>query len=475
MNSPEHRPDSGARTGTDKLLGDLFKQNAPLVDEQGLHERVAERGRAKRRGRRRARRTRVAAVACAAVVALAAVAYGAYGAVSHFQTKPVLVLTDSTTAAATASTSQDGDAPEVQANLKLLTSGPVTLTAGGKTYPLTVEEISAALDYTPLYGAHFPSVPHLSADKLAGLFAQVAPAVEVAAVDAGFAFDGSGVQVVPGKDGTVIDKARTANALTQAALKTTGRTAAVVTMTREPDLTTAEAENLGLKDTLATYATAYNCDYPRKDNVELAAKYAGGVLLAPGEQYDFDKQIGPRTVARGWKLAPGITGPGTVEDDLGGGITQVATTLFNAAFEAGLEITERHNHSLFISHYPKGRDAVVTGGGKDLRFVNDTGHYIFVAGTSDGVTTRFSIFGTSDGRKVETTVGDFYDLKPMTKTTVTDSRLKTSETRLESNGQTGKALKVTRVVTRDGQVIHDDVFVSLWLMYPEVIAVGTGR
>ena len=107
--------------------------------------------------------------------------------------------------------------------------------------------------------------------------------------------------------------------------------------------------------------------------MRITTQYATNVLLAPGQAYDFDRQIGPRTEARGYKLAPGIVGPNTLEDVLGGGICQVSTTMFNAVFFAGLKVTERHNHSIYISHYPKGRDATVTAGGKNLRFVNDTG------------------------------------------------------------------------------------------------------
>ena len=78
----------------------------------------------------------------------------------------------------------------------------------------------------------------------------------------------------------------------------------------------------------------------------------------------------------------------------------MATTVFNAAFEAGLGITERHNTSIYIAHYPAGREAAVTAGSKNLRFVNDTAHDIWIYGQSDGITTTFRIYGTDDGRRV---------------------------------------------------------------------------
>ena len=134
-------------------------------------------------------------------------------------------------------------------------------------------------------------------------------------------------------------------------------------MTTEPELTTEEAEARGIKDLLASYTTApYAGSANRQVNVRITTEYASNVMLAPGDVYNFDKQIGPRTAARGYKTAPGIVGPGKLEDVFGGGICQVSTTLFNAVFFAGLEVVERHNHSIYIDHYPKGRDATVTGG-----------------------------------------------------------------------------------------------------------------
>jgi vancomycin resistance protein YoaR len=198
-------------------------------------------------------------------------------------------------------------------------------------------------------------------------------------------------------------------------------------------------------------------------------------MLAPGEVYNFDKQIGPRTAARGYKLAPGIVGPGKLEDVFGGGICQVSTTLFNAVFFAGLEVVERHNHSIYIDHYPKGRDATVTGGGKNLRFKNDTGHWIWIRGTSDGITTTFNIYGTDEGRKVSYSVSDFYNVTGRSTVTVNNPNLPTGVTNVLTGGQSGKQLTTKRVVKLpDGTVLHNDKFISYFPMVPRQVEVGTG-
>ena len=295
-------------------------------------------------------------------------------------------------------------------------------------------------------------------------------------MNASFASDGTKAWVVPGKNGEQLDPEATAQAITAATLEPTDRTVKVVVKTKEPDLTTEEAKAMGIKDRLSSYSTTYSCPTPRQINVKLATKYSTDVLLAPGQEYNFDKQIGPRTAARGWQLAPGIVGPNQLEDVLGGGICQVSTTMFNAAGEAGLKITERRNHSLYISHYPKGRDATVTAGGKNLRFVNDTDHYIWIRGASTGIKTTITIYGTDDGRKVsEWSVGNFYNVTAHGQDRPYRTRLlERQDLRSSRTGQQGKSLKTTRVVTRNGMVIHNDVWISNWPMYPMQISGGNG-
>ncbi len=186
-----------------------------------------------------------------------------------------------------------------------------------------------------------------------------------------------------------------------------------------------EAAVRGCPDLLAMYTTKYEGAVVRQTNVKVATQYAGDTLLKPDQEYDLDQLLGPRTRERGWSVPVGSLTSGTDLQDsiLGGAIAQVATTVFNAAFEAGLGITERHNTSIYIAHYPAGREAAVTAGSKNLRFVNDTAHDIWIYGQSDGITTTFRIYGTDDGRKVQSSKGEFYNIIPKTAVTVEDEGL----------------------------------------------------
>jgi vancomycin resistance protein YoaR len=370
---------------------------------------------------------------------------------------------------------EDNQAAQQQAETMI--SDTVTVAYGDKSWTITPDEIASSMGFrSEMKNGVSTLVPFMDTTKLQPILDTIAPDVVKEPTNASFDSDGSKAWVVPGKNGEQLDAEATAQAITDATLEPTGRTVKVAIKAKEPDLTTEEAKAMGVKEVLASYSTTYSCPTPRQINVKLATKYATDVLLAPGQEYNFDKQIGPRTAGRGWQLAPGIVGPNQLEDVLGGGICQVSTTMFNAVGNAGLKVTERHNHSLYISHYPKGRDATVTGGGKNLRFVNDTDHYIWIRGTSTGIKTTITIYGTDDGRKghVTWTVGDFYNIKPQTTVKIAYPSLLTGKSTVIDKGQVGQSLKTTRVVTRNGKVIHNDVWISYWPMYPIEIGVGTG-
>jgi vancomycin resistance protein YoaR len=370
-------------------------------------------------------------------------------------------------------TAEDHRAAREQAEIMI--SAPLTLTSDGRIWTLTPEQIAVAMDFASEDKNGVSTlVPYISAEKLdLSFFDEIAEAVATEPVDAGFDSDGTKAWVIPGVVGKALDPEKTTEALLAAALTSDSRTVEVAVQTVDPDLTTEEAEAMGLKDRLATYTTEpYRGSANRQVNVRITTQYASDVMLAPGDVYNFDKQIGPRTEARGYKLAPGIVGGGEMEDVLGGGICQVSTTLFNAVFEAGLEVVERHNHSLYISHYPDGRDATVTAGSKNLRFKNDTDHYIWIRGTSDGITTTFNIYGTSDGRKVTSSFSGFSYGAARTEVTVVNPALGPGTTKVKISGQSGRSCSVTRTITWPDGKKKTETFKSYYPMIPKTIEVS---
>jgi vancomycin resistance protein YoaR len=317
------------------------------------------------------------------------------------------------------------------------------------------------------------TVPALSVDKMKAFFDTIKKTVDKPGLNATMDSDGDKVWVVEGEDGKGLDRAATAAALTQAALKTTGRTAEVVLTTVPPELTGDEVRAMGIKDKLSSYATApFAGSLGRRANVRLATSLCSGVLLAPGEEFNTDKRLGIRDKAHGWELAPGIVGGGELDDVYGGGICQVSTTLFNAVYWAGLEIVERHNHSLYIGHYPDGLDATVTGGGKNMRFRNDTKNYIFIYGWSSGMNTRFTIWGVDDGRKVTHKFSGFYGYHGFQTKTILNPLLKAGYKKEVYAGQQGMTCSVTRTVTYADGTTKTQKWISVWKTIDRVIEMG---
>ena len=159
-----------------------------------------------------------------------------------------------------------------------------------------------------------------------------------------------------------------------------------------PEISTEQiGEMYGLIDYAITNANSSS--KARLNNITLAMSMINGTKLAPGETFSFNGAVGQRTSARGFRKAPAYSG-GEVTEEIGGGICQVSTTLFNAAVKADMQIDERHNHSLTVHYVDKGKDATVDWGNQDLRFTNTSPDDIYICCyLTDDKRVRFGIFG----------------------------------------------------------------------------------
>ena len=170
---------------------------------------------------------------------------------------------------------------------------------------------------------------------------------------------------------------------------------------RPPEITTEQIGGMyGLIDYAITNANSSS--KARLNNITLAMSMINGTKLAPGETFSFNDTVGERTSARGFKKATAYSG-GEVTEQVGGGICQVSTTLFNAAVKADMQIDERHNHSLTVHYVDKGKDATVDWGNQDLRFTNTSADDIYICCyLTDDKRVRFGIFGRllPDGEKI---------------------------------------------------------------------------
>jgi vancomycin resistance protein YoaR len=278
--------------------------------------------------------------------------------------------------------------------------------------------------------------------------------------------------VLPAKPGIGLDGVATARALLRAALRPTNRVALVSVTETQPKRSTAAAEAMGITGLVSSYTTVYGGIANRIHNVQLVAHLVDGKLIAPGATFSFNQATGARTAAKGFLAAPVIIN-GEVQTGLGGGVCQVSTTVFNAAFEAGLEITQRTNHALYISHYPQGRDATVDYPDVDLKFVNDTPHWLLLRTFVGSSELTVSLYGTPLHRKVVSTTTPLVQVgAPPVKKTI-DPSLKPGETVVDDPGEAAFHTSVHRLVYGpSGKLLHDDTWYSSYVASPELVRVG---
>ena len=155
------------------------------------------------------------------------------------------------------------------------------------------------------------------------------------------------------------------------------RTGEVEATVREADFTTREARDLGIREKVSEFTTYFPYAEYRNINIGRAADLVEGTVLKPGETFSLNGVVGERTVENGFTTGFVISG-GIFKEDLGGGVSQMATTTFNAMFFAGLKDVEHKPHSFYIDRYPVGREATVAWPSVDLRFQNDTEHGILI-------------------------------------------------------------------------------------------------
>ncbi len=293
--------------------------------------------------------------------------------------------------------------------------------------------------------------------------------------NARFVVAGAKVSVTPSRPGRDVDPAQLARAITAAA--TEGHVAQVELGAHQPDLTTAKANTLGIREKLTSFTTEMGVSSSNRiHNVHLMADFIDGTLIQPGEMFSFNDVVGPRTSERGFLEGQMIIGS-LVLPSIGGGVCQTATTLFNDAFELGLPILERTNHNLYLSHYPLGRDATVSWGGPDFKFKNDLKHGLLIKTSYTDSTLTFTFYGTSEHRRVvATTSAQTKWTGPSMNYAIDPNAPRGSAKVVAGTGEKGFDVSVTRkVYDASGTELRHDVFRSHYIPDSPTTVYGPGR
>ncbi len=277
-------------------------------------------------------------------------------------------------------------------------------------------------------------------------------------VDAKVQIRGNQPVVVPSSTGVRADTSDVAEDVFDVLpLARAERTVTVPTRPAKPAFSTADAEASGVKRVVAEFTTAYpHADY-RNTNIGRAAELVNNTFLQPGEEFSLNAATGPRTVEKGF-VSGTVIENGIYKEGLAGGVSQLATTVFNAGYFAGYEDLEHHPHSFYIDRYPMGRESTTVFGALDVRFKNDTpyGSVItaFIRPSSPGGqgSVTVQVWSSKYWRVGSSTGSPFNYSQPETKT-VSDSGCQ------PSTGSQGFDVVVNRTVLGpNGQRSADELF-----------------
>ena len=259
-------------------------------------------------------------------------------------------------------------------------SGAVVITLGGEGVRLEPADFAPALSMKAV-GTELQ--PQLDAQALLAKLTPKMGQIAKKPTDATFKIvDGKPV-LVPAKTGLTFDPADVTGPFLDLVTKTGAeRTLAVKSVTAQPAVTTDAAKGLGINQQVSTFTTNFPYAAYRNQNLSRAADLVNGTLLKPGDTFSLNDTVGERTAANGFTKGF-IISDGVFREDFGGGVSQVATTTFNAAFFAGLEDVEHKPHSFYIDRYPVGREATVAWGSVDLKFKNTTPYGVYIQASVD--------------------------------------------------------------------------------------------
>jgi vancomycin resistance protein YoaR len=320
---------------------------------------------------------------------------------------------------------------------------------------------------------------HLSVNKqsTAEKLYENAKTLAVGAVDNSLVRENGTFRYVEGKEGVEVDIVNSVYAINdflESGWDGENNEIELVTTVVEPRGTEEELEQV--QDLLGTYTTNYGSSSAgRAKNVQTGCSKVNGTILYPGDEFQLCSTVSPFTQENGYELA-GTYQNGTTIESFGGGICQVATTLYNAVIRAELEITERYNHSMMVGYVQPSMDAAIAGTYKDLRFVNNTKTPIYIEGITSGGYITFNVYGKetrASNREISFESETLSTSEPQTQFTLDSSATLGSWT-VTQTAHTGCVAQLWKIVKVDGVQQSRELFnKSSYQSSPKIVSIGT--
>lgn len=288
-------------------------------------------------------------------------------------------------------------------------SGPVTVKSGGTSGKLTPRQLSRVIQVENKGGKLTAKV---DGKKAGELLLEGTPELSTPATNAKLTFNGGNVSTTPAKDGHELDVSKLAAPLL-ASLTSPTRTVDAPTKTVKPTVTDADLKGIDTGSEMSIFRSRFPggaSNAARTNNIRVALGILNGQVVAPGETFSLIKALGGRMEAdQGYQGAPTIQG-GVERKAMGGGVSQVSTTMYNAAFFAGVKLGEHKAHSFWIKRYPMGREATLWIPSIDNTWTNDTGKPILIRAGVEGDEAVIRFYGAKQ-YTVETSTSPKYNIK----------------------------------------------------------------
>lgn len=254
-----------------------------------------------------------------------------------------------------------------------------------------------------------------------------------------------------------------------------GETAKVDLKVTEPKIKVADLGDVLFKTLIATYTSKYDIsDKNRVTNLEIAANRCNNTVLYPGDEFSYNKALGHRTTANGYKMGNSFAG-GKVVQTIGGGICQVSSTLYNAVLRAGLTITDRTAHGMYVQYVPQSTDATVVDNAIDFKFKNDRKYPVKIVTTCENGVMTASIYGVKEVDEptidIETKILETIEYTTQKQN---DSSMKKGTTKVVQKPVNGYVSEAYKVYYKNGKEISRELISKdKYIPTNEIIKVGT--
>jgi Uncharacterized vancomycin resistance protein len=365
--------------------------------------------------------------------------------------------------------------------VRRMLDGPVILHNQDLDFTMRFQpaDIAAALRVTVDDGPPASIDIRLDPDVIAPLVEPHRAEFELPPVDARYAVDitTDTVSIVPGRGATLFDPDAVAAALAEAAA-TDDFGDFPVAYGDPPEVTTADLEAYGPLTLVSEFTTHHKCCQRRVINIHLIADALDGAIVWPGEEFSINEYVGQRTLAKGYVKAPAIINGEDICCDspinVGGGVSQMGTTLYNAVFFGCYEVLEHQPHSLYIHRYPLGREATLGYPHPDVRFRDDTRYPVIIRTSYTDTSLTVKFYGNNEGRKC------YPDKDPPDKYNYTDPPVRyepnpevpPGEERVVENGTRGYTTTVTRIIEYPDGTVKKEPYTHRYRGYLKKIEVN---